>query len=1287
MTRLATLISLVASVLALPNLPASGETYFVRPGGNDQADGRTPQTAFQTLLRASHVLNHGDDLVLAPGTYGDGVLLAERWSADGAEMLITGDESGHLTDVAPGAVVIRADNPLSAALQLHHFRNLRISGLTFRGAGQGLGVEKSSQVLIQRCTFDGCGRGLVLRQCQDVRVESSVFSRCTLGLLCQASVRTRLAHLTIAGCSSVGVLALASGEGMIRNSILTGNNTNLIADEISAPAWASDCNVLEGSTGPWGAVPAIAKVYEWASASGQDRHSVHVAPVFKDPDAYDLHPASAVTWPGGLPGSHVGAPLEPKVAQDRDGRPLGTTEGNISAGAYDYASPPQPAAGWRALPLDLGRSGPRQSVAVYAADGTLLRTLLADAAGIGQLWWDGLDDLGRPVPPGRYQLRAITHDVRLVDDGAVGDNGCPLGAYNCDNADRVVALPDGGFVVTTVYDEAGYPLRRYSASGQPIFAANLARKDYAAIALSGDDLYGLVGAEAKARLVRLAMPGNRMHMVNGTEDYQPFTDAEKPGAMLGLAVAGNQAYVAAAGRGAVRVIDLKTGQRKADWPVPEVADLAVDEKGLLWAISGRQVVALDAGGRIARRFDTALAKPRYLAAGVGRLAVVDRASARLALLDAAGGGVLRTLGKPRVPGQWTPVGPETLADPRGCALLADGRLILTEHARVRILWPQTGRISAEILSNFMDDAVVHPTKPEYLYCWPGIFRVDPKSGAWRWLVESPEGMTTPPDKDGKVKPYHYGSPSHAVVLGGRPFIAYATSEEQLYLFDVSDPLRPRLAMRPSPRQKVLRLVPYSIISFTKGGDILANADSYTLAFVRIPFKGLDGDGDPIYDFAHPIRVGPAKDFSPRGMKCINAPSCDRQSGDIYYLAVTESNKKMVPGWGADGTGVGRSTAEGKPLWFAPSSGGNYQSGAVVNDGANAWFFAGKSFGGQIDVFDRDGLRVTTGNWGWPCNYTIGFVDMRYGVQPYLRPDGKPGAYVEDDAIGRFARCRLDGGQTLRHISADFDWSGSAAAGPAPDAHRAGGKGLARSLVIAKVPPLRVDGDWSAWSAAGVVPQIVSLPIPGSPRNWPDGLWQTFREGTAIGAVAHDGKNLYTYFLVADDTMHFDAEDPGRMWEFDSVELWVEEEQIGLGFVKSGQPALFKYRFHDRQGKEWSANYAMPDGAIWGQRLTDLASHRLGRQLAGFTGVSMAGRAGYALMARIPFAEIKLVGGIAGRKGGEILPMTGAAGEILRLGVAFGGISAWGREQDFKVNWPATLMYSDPTRSMPFVLGR
>ncbi len=36
-------------------LPASADTYYVRASGNDQADGRTPGSAFRTLLRAAQV--------------------------------------------------------------------------------------------------------------------------------------------------------------------------------------------------------------------------------------------------------------------------------------------------------------------------------------------------------------------------------------------------------------------------------------------------------------------------------------------------------------------------------------------------------------------------------------------------------------------------------------------------------------------------------------------------------------------------------------------------------------------------------------------------------------------------------------------------------------------------------------------------------------------------------------------------------------------------------------------------------------------------------------------------------------------------------------------------------------------------------------------------------------------------------------------------------------------------------------------------------------------------------
>src|SRR6185369_8861957 len=110
---------------------------------------------------------------------------------------------------------------------------------------------------------------------------------------------------------------------------------------------------------------------------------------------------------------------------------------------------PRAASGWQRMESAVAGPGPRQSAGVYRADGTLARTLLADAAGVSELWWDGRDDLGQPVPAGKYELKAVAHDVRIVDDGAFGDDGNPLGAYNCDNADRVVPLADGGFIITT----------------------------------------------------------------------------------------------------------------------------------------------------------------------------------------------------------------------------------------------------------------------------------------------------------------------------------------------------------------------------------------------------------------------------------------------------------------------------------------------------------------------------------------------------------------------------------------------------------------------------------------------------------------------------------------------------------------------------------------------------------------------------------------------------------------------------------------------------------------------
>jgi len=1279
---------LPAAALLLATVPARAATYYVRQAGRDQADGATPATAFRTILRAVQAANHGDSIVIGPGSYRADALLAERFAADGSPMRIVGDETGKQTTDAPGPVVVQPLSPTRPALRLYRLRRVVVSGLTFRGPGQGLALEKCLDAMVERCTFDGLSRGLAATATQGLRVESCVFRGCAVGLCARGATATRIAHATIVGSSSAGVLLLGCGPGAIRNSILAANNSSLVADDVSAPSWTSDRNVLRGTVGVWGSVPVIANAYEWSAASGNDRHSIHVVPAFADPLRGDLRIAPAVSWAGGLPGMAVGVPLKPPVTTGRDGKPFRPHGGAVCAGAYDFPDP-QPAAPWRKLSARLAGTRPRQSAGIYRDDGTLIRTLLADAAGVRDLFWDGRDDLGQPVTPGRYQLRSIEHDVRLVDDGAVGDNGCPLGAYHCDNADRVVALPDGGFIITTIYDEAGYPLRGYASSGQPVFAVNLAEKDFTGgIALAGDHLYGAIGKGEKTKLVRLSLRGERVPMATGAESYPLFGPGEKAKGVAGLAVVGKAACVGIPDLNVVRVVDLATGRKTADWPLPGAGDLARDGKGTLWAIAGTDVVSLDANGRIAKRYPTGLLTPQYLAAGSGRLAVVDRKAAKVAWLDAANGKILRTLGRQRPKGQWTPVRADLFSDPRGAAILPDGRLLLTEHARVRALWPDSLAVSFELLSNFMDTMVVHPTRPEFLYCHPGVFRADPKTGAWEWLVESPTGQEKVPGVD-KPRSLSLGSPHGAVVLGGRPFIFYfnRNGRGNLRLLDVSDPLKPRMALDYDNSHKVFGGWAYATVAFTRGGDIVAGAN-YSLQFKRVAFNGLDAQHNPVFDFENAATLGPKDDPSPRKMKCIEAITSDRATGDIYYLAVTDQHNKMVPAWGADGTGVGRSTPNGAPLWFALSSGGNYQSISAFGDGTNAWVMGGKSFGGQIDLFNADGLRLTTGNWAWPCHFQIGFVDLRYGVHAYRRPDGKVGAYVEDDAIGRFGRVRVDGAETLTRRTDPIDWAGPAApAGPPPVVDQTAAKPIARVLTIPKVASLKPAADWAPWEQAGVVPQIVILPSVTFRRSAPDDLWQTFRAGTAIGAVAHDGAHFLVYFLVADDTMHFDDPQGRAMWMFDSVELWMEEEQFGLGLTRAGAPALFKYRHHNRAGKAWSANYPLPRENVWAATLDDLAAHPLGQRLAAVTGASLRGRTGYAVMGKIPFPEVKLVGGIAGRKGKDILPTTGKAGEIVRIGVAIGAISAWGREQDYKVAWPSAMMFSDPTRSQPFVLGQ
>ena len=244
------------------------------------------------------------------------------------------------------AVVITPANTFDAGLSFSRMANLRVTGLTFIGPGQGVRIDNCRHVIIERCTFDGLTRGCAVSSSQDVVARACVVSQCAVGLYFRESVASKVAQTTVAGSTSAGLLILGCGQGQIRNCLLTANNSNMVADGISSNAWTSDYNAITGTCGSWGEVPAQARIHEWYAASGQDRHSVYVAPAFRDPANFDLHPLPQITWPGGLPGRDIGlASTEEGAVVDRDGKPFAVRGQHVCAGAYNYPES-IPAAGW-----------------------------------------------------------------------------------------------------------------------------------------------------------------------------------------------------------------------------------------------------------------------------------------------------------------------------------------------------------------------------------------------------------------------------------------------------------------------------------------------------------------------------------------------------------------------------------------------------------------------------------------------------------------------------------------------------------------------------------------------------------------------------------------------------------------------------------------------------------------------------------------------------------------------------------------------------------------------------
>jgi hypothetical protein len=371
-------------------------------------------------------------------------------------------------------------------------------------------------------------------------------------------------------------------------------------------------------------------------------------------------------------------------------------------------------------PMKLGYTMPFDGYATLViedADGGRVRNLIGMAPrgkGRQEDCWDGLDDRGTLVTPGRYRYRGLLHaGIKPVYEATYGTPGVPpwetadgTGAWMSDHCPpRAVAAGGSTIVMGAERAEAGSSLiavgidgrKRWGDSGLAGVHALAADKTYAYVCLRAWDI-----APALARV----------DLVTG--QYAPFATAAGPRLKVSLETPGRptpwiSGFAAGPDRLAitltdtnglsvVRFYDKQSAAVLDEKPLPRPGCLAYDSQGRLYAWSSGTVVRLDATWTVHVQDAPPWASGMAFDA-TGRLFVADRGTHQVRVYDAIGAYV-RSIGRPGgrpARGSWQADG---MLNPAAVAVDADGRVWVAEESstpkRVSV-WQVDGTLVCDFL--------------------------------------------------------------------------------------------------------------------------------------------------------------------------------------------------------------------------------------------------------------------------------------------------------------------------------------------------------------------------------------------------------------------------------------------------------------------------------------------------------------------------------------------------------------------------------------------------------------
>lgn len=681
------------------------------------------------------------------------------------------------------------------------------------------------------------------------------------------------------------------------------------------------------------------------------------------------------------------------------GKIIFSGKGNLPKDLVEEGLPPE-----KPMPLTFAYDVPEDSevsICLFDAEGMVRRILVASGfrrAGQNVERWDGLDDAGKPLAPGTYTWKGLTHQplkTRFIlsahnsgqppyktDDntgGWGGDHGCPT---------SVCAAGDAMFLSWSM-SESGWGIIKTDLKGKKLWGIRHNAED---MATDGERLFvvgdhGYEGAHSVK--VFSVHDGRPLNWGNGKPFLAPPPGGdEKSNVATAVACRDGNTYVSWTARDLVGLYNDR-GNLTGTCQLPEPRQLVATSGGTFSVISKGTVVYVGAGKPMTIASGPHLDAPSDLAIdNDGMLYVANRGKLQNISVFDAQGKFLKSIGKeggrPRV-GRYDPSG---ILEPGGIALDKNGNLWVAETLdgpKRHSVWDtKSGKLVAEFFggSAYFGWAYMDPKHPDELYCHNVLWKVDltkgtcvPWSTIWRPTAENMIGVPNPGGYAGHFrvmtarngKQFGWGMIDYSNMLfirDGDVFKPFAGTIRIAFgpfgggvLYPVMKGMKEGAYLWQDANNDQTVQAEELTASPTGRGETAFNwidADLNAWSDSGFMFKPVrfEADGRPVYDFAQRVEV-PFKGNNSNGTSL----TYDDSDGAVYTL-----NPGREPGfarWTRDGKlvwGYGGVIDWNKALSLPMVTPGKLW-GLTMPLGVAGDFTGAATYFGPYHIFTRDGIYV------------------------------------------------------------------------------------------------------------------------------------------------------------------------------------------------------------------------------------------------------------------------------------------------------------------------------------------